>query len=666
MMRKKVRPLKKHWSLLALLVGQMGYAHVRQRVFLHDSKDSKYGTESIVKWADDDVVKISMHQFSGNLGSGSTNAASLNASAIQSLIGDAISQWSGNFLGMSLPLSLDLDAGLPYLTSSGCESPVGDEGNIDGVNNVLFESKINTTCSEPINTSGVIGVTKIRYSVSRGTIVEGDIQFDDNTFLFVSSGSNNLSSTPKQINLRDAMVHEFGHYFGLDHSSVRQSTMLFAVAENMQTTKSDDKLGLYSLYPPSQLASNLGTLSGSVRDAFLNPVFGAVVFALDARTLEVVASEMTNVNGAFEFCALPAGSYVVYVNRYSPFDTSIHSYYSGFGDSTELTYLSGGVERCFNPGCVLMTDQITHTFWSRSSTTSGAVGGMGLKVVNVVAGAKTSFLNITAQSSIASLDDVPSGSTSSSASVIDLDEPRIARLSQTQLALVDPSPPSAVGTDQYYFSLTGTEKIRIATSSLRIYSRLRLKLELFDSASIGGTDLATQTQCTANSPNVAQATVSTATDPVLVCDLPAGNYIVRVTGNPVDCQLVPGNSLSCANAQVGESASTNIPYYFLVVTRENLVGSTSGHTLAQTLDAESLASTTISNLPSCGDSSLQTSNANLPEPDGDGGCCGTIRDISKTGGPKPGHTFWMSVFLNPAFLYALYGLARGRFKLGQR
>jgi hypothetical protein len=636
-------------------------AHVRQRVFIHDSKTAKTGTESLVKWADSTTIKISMQNYSGGIGSGTTSVPSLTATAAQTLFGSALSQWIGTHRNMVLPLSLDLDTGnLPYLISSGCESPAGDEGNIDGINNLLFESKIDTSCSEAIAVNGVIGVTKVRYSIATGEIVEADLQLDDNTFLFKTSGSNNLTSTPKEINLNDVVVHELGHFFGLDHTSVRQSTMLFAVADNMQTAKDDDLMGLYSLYPPTNLQDEMGSLSGSVLDANNQPVFGAVVFALDSRTLTPVASEMTNVNGAFEFCALPPGSYVVYVNRYQPFGLNIHSYYSGFGVSGETTYFSGGQEKCFNPGCTLMTELLALSFWSRDLSVSGATGGLGLNVVQVNAGQNSSYLNLSGSNSVPEVSDVPTGSTSSSASVIEFDDPRLARLSQTTMDLEDSSTPTLVGTDQYFFTLAATEKIRIATTALRMYSRLRLKLELFTANSIGGTDLAGTAACTNNSGNLSQGVISTADDPKLICDLSAGDYVVRVTGNPVDCDLVPGNSQSCANAQVGESASSSIPFYLINLSLESDVGSTSTHPRAEALDSLSLASTVISNLPSCGASSLETSNSLNEDAEPEGACCGTIRD-SQFSGPK---SFLLSVLLNPVTLFGLgwmmrlYGLRR--------
>jgi hypothetical protein len=645
----------KTFSALGMMLGSvLSYGHVRQRVFIHDNKDSKYGKESIVKWPDDSVIKISMQNFSGGIGAGATSAPSITATAARSLLGQAISEWSGSFRGLLLPLTLDLDGGSPYVIDSGCEYPVGSEGDVDGINNFLFESKLDTGCADPIASTGVIGVTKVRFSVSRGTIVEGDLQFDDNSFLFKTSGSNNLSSNPKQINLNDVAVHELGHFFGLDHSSVRNSTMLFAVAEEMQDTKDDDMMGLYSLYKPSNLSQITGKLVGSVRDENSQPVFGAVVFALDARTLKIVASELSNVNGAFEFCALPAGSYVIYLNRYTPFGQNIHAYYSGFGVSGVPTYTDEGTERCFNPGCVLMTEAITHTFWSKSPTSSAAQGGAAMKIVDVRAGEQTAFLNLTAKAAHPVLEDVPTGGSSSQASYLDLGEVRLARLSQSTLPLEDPSPPSTVGTDQYTFTLASSAKVRISTLALGLYSRLRLRMELFSSASIGGTDLAAQTDCTANTGNLAQAVVASAEDPMLICDLSAGSYVVRVTGNPVDCDLIPGNSLNCTNVQIGEAASTDVPFYLIGLDLNSNVGSVAAHPMAETLESSSSAATLIAGLPSCEDSSLETVNSEKSEPQAEGSCCGTIKDLSSRGGPSGPKTLFLSILLNPAFLYGLY------------
>lgn len=647
--------------LLHFVASVPAFSHVRQRQFTHSSKSASSGVESLIRWDPATPIKVSMHSYSGGVGSGATENAALTFSVTRSLVGASLSQWTSSLLGLAPGLTLDLDSAFPYSYSSACETLPGTTSQ-DGFNYIVFTSKLDASCGTALTTgSGVIGVTKVRYRSDNGLIVEADLQLDDVSFYFKTSGANNLTSTPKEINLNDVVVHELGHFFGLDHTSIRTSTMLFAVAENMQTPKSDDKLGVLSLYPPSGgLGSAFGSLKGSVVDSSSNPIFGAVVFAINARSLEVVASEITNPDGAFEFCALPPGPYVVYTNRYTPFGTNIHAYYSGNGQSRNGSYVnSKGTELCYNPSCKLITETLTHTWWSKVIETSGAIGGLGLRVLPVTAGTTSEFLNLVGSSTPATLVDVPSGTTDvpANVSVIVLDEPRVARLSASTLPIEDPAPPDAVGTDNYKFTLSQTTKVRIATNSLGIFTRLKINLELFASNDIGGDDLADNTVCTANTGNQATATVSTAADPKLICDLSPGSYVVRVTGTSADCNLIPGNASTCVSSGAGDSATTNIPYYLIAVVDESTVADASAeHPSTETLDTTTSATADFPGMPTC---SVYSATVGTPE-DSAGSksavCCGNIRQIP--GGPSGPKSFLLAVLLNPAFLFGAYWMAR--------
>lgn len=649
--------LKKYFGL-SLLVASQSQAHVRQRQFVHEEKAATSGQESFIHWDMSSSVNIYMHEYSGGVGVGTTENLGLTYSVTRALAGASLTKWTQPFLGATPNLNLGLESGLPYSLSSGCETLPGSTSQ-DGRNNILFTSKIDSTCATEIPAgSGIIGVTKVRYRPTTGVIVEADLQLDDISFYFKTSGSNDLTTTPKQINLNDVVVHELGHFLGLDHTSIRTSTMLFAVADEMQTPKNDDLLGIMSLYPAETgMSTAFGALKGSVMDASDNAIFGAVVFALDARSLQIVASEITNPDGAFEFCALPPGPYIIYANRYSPFGPNIHSYYSGNGSSRNGVYSSGGTEMCYNPACKLITETLTHTWWSEAITTTGAVGGLGMKVLTITAGQTNEFLNITGSTSLPTLVDVPTGSASTDASVIALDEPRLARLSASTLSIEDVAPPDAVGTDQYKFTLDTDSEIRISTASMGIFTRLQLTLELFAANDVGGVNLAAQTSCTGNTGNLAQGVVISATDPKLICDLVAGDYIVRITGNSVDCDLVPGNSASCISTGLGDSASTAVPYYLIAIVQNATVGDSAvPHERSVTLETKSLAAADYPGMPTCAGYSATVGTPSDSAGEKSAACCGTLRKIS--GGPSGPKVFLLSVLLNPAFLYGLYWLTR--------
>ena len=241
--------MKRFAALTFLGLSSLAWGHVRQRVYVPTSGTSGDGKESIIAWPLSSGVKVSMHQFSGNIGSGSTVTA-IDFTAARAAVGAGLAQWTGNgvtlFGGLTLSLPVDLDGTLPYATTNNCER--SSSSSVDGVNNVLFTSKIDTSCASSLSSStGVIGLTRVLYDSTTGQIVEADVQFDDKEFLFKTSGSNDISVTPKEVLLSDVVTHELGHFFGLDHTSSRSSTMLFAIAEDLHTTKTDDQLGLFSL-----------------------------------------------------------------------------------------------------------------------------------------------------------------------------------------------------------------------------------------------------------------------------------------------------------------------------------------------------------------------------------------------------------------------------------
>lgn len=630
-----------------LFMSVCSQAHVRQRTYVS-------GQESIIAWPDTASIKIQMHSFSGNVGGGAT-ATSLDFTAARALAGSAIAQWSGAgvtlFAGLVPKFTLDLSGGLPYTTANNCETTT--DGNIDGVNNLVFTKKIDTSCAVSlIPTAGVIGLTKVAFRQSNGEIVEADIQFDDSEFLFKSSGTNNLTASPKEIVLKDVMVHELGHFFGLDHSPVREAAMLFAIAENLQTTKTDDQMGMFSLYPPSGLSSSTGVLQGSVKNQAGDPVFGAVVFLLNARTLKIEASEMSDLNGAFQFCALPPGPHVAYVSSYRPYGTNIHEYYSG--DGADGSQLSDGT--CYNPGCVLMTKVLEPTWYTKASS-AGAVGGKSLKIVPVNVGVTNQYLNITGEEVTPTVDDVGTGN------VLTLDEPRLARLSQSTLPLSGQA--TNIGTHTYDFIAPASGNVQIRTAALGIYARLKLRVDLLDA---GMTTDYTSSLCPVSTgsgeafdePSTGNPStdIANARDPWLNCTgLTSGtHYTVRVTGTGLSCREVPGNKQSCES--VGESSSTPIPYYLLTAFETSKLDDT---TLSEELDVVSAATTTFGSLPTCGVRSATVSGAKDVSPsDGEkknGSCCGILQH-HVPGGPSGPASFLLALVLNPLTWFALYWASR--------
>jgi len=198
----------------ALLVSLPALAYVQQRNFAQFARISATaasGTEVVVHWPIGTQVSVSMHQFAGTLANGSA----LSASDARTVVGTSLAQWTGSLLaGLSASLSLSLDTGgVPHFVSNNCEFT--SSGGADGVNNILFTSKASgTSCVSSLTAStGVIGITRVRFSAANGEIAEADIQFDDSEFLFTNAGTNDTTASPAVINLKDVATHELGHLF---------------------------------------------------------------------------------------------------------------------------------------------------------------------------------------------------------------------------------------------------------------------------------------------------------------------------------------------------------------------------------------------------------------------------------------------------------------------
>ncbi len=152
--------------------------------------------------------------------------------------------------------------------------------------------------------TGVIGITQVGYRESSGEILEADILINDN-FTF-STTSTNPSF------LGNVVTHEAGHFLGLGHGQVVGSTMFYALSRGQHETNPDDKAGLYSLYPSSNVS--MGALTGTIIGGKnLSPVFGAHVQAISVKNGKVIASSVSEASGRFRIDGLPLNDqYLLY------------------------------------------------------------------------------------------------------------------------------------------------------------------------------------------------------------------------------------------------------------------------------------------------------------------------------------------------------------------
>jgi hypothetical protein len=94
---------------------------------------------------------------------------------------------------------------------------------------------------------GVLALTSLTYDTLNGQIVDGDIELNDADFAF------SMSPGSSEVDLKNTVVHEAGHFLGLDHSTVPAASM-FAKAPLAETLKrdldSDDVNGFCAIYGP--------------------------------------------------------------------------------------------------------------------------------------------------------------------------------------------------------------------------------------------------------------------------------------------------------------------------------------------------------------------------------------------------------------------------------
>jgi hypothetical protein len=179
--------------------------------------------------------------------------------------------------------------------------------------------------NEEFNSDSTTGRTRVFYSPETGTIVEADISInprpraEDGTALQFST-----DGTPGTYDLEATFTHEIGHLLGLQHSAVLASTMQSRQAFNgtfglpaltERTLSEDDRQKIRGLYGPAQ---RLGRIEGRLVDnrtpGALLPLSGVNIWAENAATGRVMASDVTADDGSYELEGLAAGQYRIMVS----------------------------------------------------------------------------------------------------------------------------------------------------------------------------------------------------------------------------------------------------------------------------------------------------------------------------------------------------------------
>jgi hypothetical protein len=239
----------------------------------------------------------------------------------------------------------------------------------DGQNSVFFDG---TGVNFP--TAGVIAFVRTIVDTTDGHTLDADMVFNDRDFF--SSTTDPLTPAPpptppapaqSSVDLQAVITHEYGHYFGLDHTSVAGNTMIPFIQNNtsQRTLELDDRAGISTIYPESvarglspgavDFLATTGTVTGTVVSGLAGTaIFGAHVEAVNlaapgpASSISAISGELTLRAGRGEFTlyGLPPGSYAIRIVpldgiRTTASDGNVGGVFNGLDVGFEVEFWNG-------------------------------------------------------------------------------------------------------------------------------------------------------------------------------------------------------------------------------------------------------------------------------------------------------------------------------------
>ena len=157
-----------------------------------------------------------------------------------------------------------------------------------GINQISFSNNFSTYGS------AVVGVTEVSYA-SSGAIKSASIFLNEENYNFTSSPGLAFGNT---VYLKDVVTHELGHFIGLGHSEVLNSSMFYQTYPGQSELGADDTAGIRSKYD-----TGFGKIYGYVKGGVNIGILGVHVQAFSRKNGEAI-SAVTDEYGAFEISGL--------------------------------------------------------------------------------------------------------------------------------------------------------------------------------------------------------------------------------------------------------------------------------------------------------------------------------------------------------------------------
>ncbi|MBL7665538.1 MAG: matrixin family metalloprotease [Bacteriovoracaceae bacterium] len=192
--------------------------------------------------------------------------------------------------------------------------------------------------SGPYIGSGIVAVTSVQFSNLSGVIAKADIFLNERDFNFNNVPGSN-PQVGQNIYLADVITHEMGHFLGLGHSEVLDSSMIFTAFKNQFSIAHDDANAINYIYPKTASSREI---TGRVAGGADVEIFGAHVKLVSARNGKIIASALSKDDGTFVIGGLPDvdDNYYVMISPIRKLN-SLPSYYStskkNFCPSTYVT-----------------------------------------------------------------------------------------------------------------------------------------------------------------------------------------------------------------------------------------------------------------------------------------------------------------------------------------